>query len=26
VELVLVAAIVWFVWSHLRRGGRVEAA
>ncbi|MGA7829547.1 MAG: DedA family protein [Terracidiphilus sp.] len=26
VELVLVAAIVWFVWSHVRRGGRVEAA
>jgi membrane protein DedA with SNARE-associated domain len=26
VELVLLAGIVWFVWSHLRRGRSVEAA
>ncbi len=26
VELALVAGIVWFVWSHLRRGSQVEAA
>jgi len=26
VELVLLAGIVWFVWSHLKRGRRVEAA
>jgi membrane protein DedA with SNARE-associated domain len=26
VEIVLVAAIVWFVWSHLKRGKQTEAA
>jgi len=26
VELALVAGIVWFVWSHLRRGRHMEAA
>jgi membrane protein DedA with SNARE-associated domain len=26
VELVLLAGIVWFVWTHLKRGRRVEAA
>jgi len=26
VELVLLAGIVWFVWSHLKRGGRAESA
>jgi membrane protein DedA with SNARE-associated domain len=26
VEIALVAAIVWFVWSHVKRGRQVEAA
>jgi len=26
VELALVAGIVWFVWSHVKRGGRAETA
>ncbi len=26
VEIALVAAIVWFMWSHVKRGRRVEAA
>jgi membrane protein DedA with SNARE-associated domain len=26
VELVLLAGIVWFVWSHLKRGSQAEAA
>jgi len=26
VELALVAGIVWFVWSHINRGGQAEAA
>ena len=26
VEVALVAGIIWFVWSHLRRGRQAEAA
>jgi hypothetical protein len=26
VEIVLVAALVWFVWEHLKRGRQTEAA
>jgi hypothetical protein len=26
VEVALVAGIIWFVWSHLRRGRRAEAS